>query len=92
MPRQLERVPAGAKFAFKLVYNCEDELDLKEDIKNLAKALKMIQLDYIGGSGTRGYGKVAFADFKVECTGLTDNKVDISEITEILKDCENYAV
>ena len=91
-PRQLERVPAGAKFDFKLVYNCEDDSDLEEDIENLAKALKMIQLDYIGGSGTRGYGKIAFSNFSVECAKLTDKKVDISEITNILKDCENYAI
>lgn len=91
-PRQLERVPAGAKFEFKLVYNCEDEFDLEEDIENLAKALKMIQLDYIGGCGTRGYGRVTFSDFKVECAELTDKKIDISNVTEILKDCENYAI
>ena len=91
-PRQLERVPAGAKFDFKLVYNCEDESDLEEDIENLAKALKMIQLDYIGGSGTRGYGKIAFSNFSVECAKLTDKEVDITEITNILKDCENYAI
>ena len=91
-PRQLERVPAGAKFDFKLVYNCEDESELKEDFENLTKALKMIQLDYIGGSGTRGYGKVAFSDFTVDCAKLTDNEVDISEIIKILKDCENYAI
>lgn len=91
-PRQLERVPAGAKFTFKLVYNCEFEEDLKEDIENLAKALKMIQLDYIGGSGTRGYGKITFSNFEVKCAGLTDAKIDISEIVETLKDCENYAI
>lgn len=91
-PRQLERIPAGAKFDFKLVYNCEDATDLEEDIENLAKALKMIQLDYIGGSGTRGYGKIAFSNFTVKCAKLTDNEVDISEITNILKDCENYAI
>lgn len=91
-PRQLERIPAGAKFNFKLVYNYEDETDLKEDFENIAKALKMIQLDYIGGSGTRGYGKVAFSNFTVECAKLKDNEVDLSEITKILKDCENYAI
>ena len=91
-PRQLERVPAGAKFDFKLVYNCEDEIELEEDIDNLVKALKMIQLDYIGGSGTRGYGKIAFSNFTVECANLTDKQVNISGITEKLKDCENYAV
>ena len=91
-PRQLERVPAGAIFGFKLIYNCEDETDLQEDFENLAKAIKLLQLDYIGGSGTRGYGKVTFSGFKVEAKHLTDKVIDVSEVEAILKDCENYAV
>lgn len=93
-PRQLERVPAGAKFNFKLVYNCEIADDCTEDFENLAKAIKMIQLDYIGGSGTRGYGKVAFSKFNVEAQGLTESSefIDVNELKEILKDCENYAI
>ncbi len=93
-PRQLERVPAGAKFNFKLVYNCENVDDCKEDFENLAKAIKMIQLDYIGGSGTRGYGKVAFSKFNVEAQRLikSSDSIDVNQLKEILKDCENYAI
>lgn len=93
-PRQLERVPAGAKFNFKLVYNCENVDDCKEDFEDLAKAIKMIQLDYIGGSGTRGYGKVAFSKFNVEAQRLikSSDSIDVNQLKEILKDCENYAI
>ncbi len=91
-PRQLERVPAGAKFAFKLVYNLENTQELKTDFEILAQAFKLLQLDYIGGSGSRGYGKVNFSNFKVEAKNLGVNKVDTSSVENILKESENYAV
>lgn len=91
-PRQLERVPAGAKFGFKLVYNVEDETDLTSDFENIAKAFKLLQLDYIGGSGSRGYGKVNFSNFKVEAKNLGEAKIDTKEVEEILKESENYAL
>ena len=57
-PRQLERVPAGSEFKFVLVYNLENLEEAEEDFLNISMALKLLQMDYIGGSGTRGYGKV----------------------------------
>lgn len=60
MPRQLERVPAGAKFDFEMilnVFNEDVELDLIED---LFASLSLVQNDYIGGSGSRGSGQVSF--------------------------------
>lgn len=91
-PRQLERVPAGAKFGFKLVYNVEDKNELEKDFKLLSDGLKMLQLDYIGGSGSRGYGKVNFCDFSVEAKGLTSAVVDTTKAKELLKESENYAI
>lgn len=91
-PRQLERVPAGAKFGFKLVYNVEDIDEMETDFKLLSDGLKMLQLDYIGGSGSRGYGKVNFVDFKVEAKGLTDTVVDTTVAEKLLKESENYAI
>ncbi len=91
-PRQLERVPAGAKFGLKLVYNVEDQTEIEKDFKLLSDGLKMLQLDYIGGSGTRGYGKVNFYDFKVESKGLTSTKIDSTKAEELLKESENYAI
>lgn len=58
-PRQTERVPAGAKFTFRLNLKVLDENDT--DLLDLVKiGLKMLTLDGIGGSGSRGYGKIEF--------------------------------
>ncbi|UOO81241.1 type III-A CRISPR-associated RAMP protein Csm3 [Uruburuella testudinis] len=69
-PRQTERVPAGAEFDFKLTIKQFDN-DGEDLLKTLLKGLKLLELDSLGGSGSRGYGKVAFE-------ALTLNGEDIS--------------
>lgn len=57
-PRTFERVPAGAKFKVNMVLNIfegEVETKLKETLK---KAIELLKDDYLGGSGSRGYGQV----------------------------------
>ncbi|MCB1674576.1 MAG: type III-A CRISPR-associated RAMP protein Csm3 [Pseudomonadales bacterium] len=57
-PRQSERVPAGATFSFKLTIR---QLEGDENLLNTVFAgLKLLELDGIGGSGSRGYGKIKF--------------------------------
>lgn len=58
--RQIERVPAGAKFNFEIVVNrFEDEGKEDDDfLITLKKGFKMLEENYLGGSGSRGYGKV----------------------------------
>ena len=74
IPRQIERVPAGTDdFAFKLVYNIENEKEIEEDFATLSAALMMLQMDYLGGHGSRGYGRVAFSNFSVRYAGLNKN-------------------
>lgn len=65
-PRQIERVPAGMVFDFSLVYNVENEEELSEDMEALTTAFRLLQLDYLGGHGSRGYGRVAFSQFSVK--------------------------
>lgn len=91
-PRQLERVPAGAIFEFKLIYNAikSEKDNILEDFNLISSGIKALQLDYIGGSGTRGYGKVSFSNFKVEKANLTKNDIDINAIVNILKESENF--
>lgn len=61
-PRQSERVPAGATFNFKLTVR---QLDTDKDLLSLVlSGLKLLELDGIGGSGSRGYGKVRFINLK----------------------------
>ncbi|MCX7593740.1 MAG: type III-A CRISPR-associated RAMP protein Csm3 [Fischerella sp.] len=63
-PRQLERVPAGSKFQFELVYTVEDADQAIEDLQNIAIALAILEDDALGGHGSRGYGKVRFQNFE----------------------------
>ena len=53
-------------FAIKLVYDMEVEDEIIPDFENISQALKLLSMDYLGGHGSRGYGKVTFSDFKIE--------------------------
>jgi CRISPR-associated protein Csm3 len=65
-PRQIERVPAGAKFDFEMIYTIENDAQAEADLKNLAIALAILEDDALGGHGSRGYGKVRFEKFGIE--------------------------
>jgi len=71
-PRNFERVPAGAKFELCMVLNVFEEDDEKELVKLLITALRLVQDDYLGGQGTRGYGRIKI---KVDELGFKDLKV-----------------
>lgn len=66
MPRTFERVPAGAQFKLSMILNIfegEDEEALKQTLK---QAIRLLQDDYLGGHGSRGYGQVEFSELKEE--------------------------
>lgn len=85
-PRQIERVIRGAKFDLDIIYEVEKEEDVVEDLKILAEGMKMLQYDYLGGSGSRGYGKIKFEDIMAEVViGEIDEGI-IQEINEIFAD------
>lgn len=63
-PRQTERVPAGIAFDFECVvrlYDTGDDgaRDL-ECLNWLIQGLALLEEDALGGSGSRGYGRIAF--------------------------------
>lgn len=62
-PRFFERVPAGAAFDFRLSLKVLDNENL---LPTVLAGLRLIELDSLGGSGSRGYGKVKFADLKLD--------------------------
>ena len=70
-PRQMERVPEGAKFKFGMIYNVFTESD-KSNLREVFKALELVEHDYLGGSGSRGYGKVKFEDVNVYWNSKAD--------------------
>lgn len=63
-PRQIERVPAGAIFDFELIYNVYDDGKKDEHLAEIKKAMRLLEDDYLGGSGSRGYGKIKFIEIK----------------------------
>jgi len=59
-PRQTERVPAGVKFDFDIRVKVLDN-DNEEELKKMVESgLHLVEQDYLGGSGSRGYGRVKF--------------------------------
>ena len=62
-PRTLERVPAGARFRFRMVVDilCPEDRPL---LARVAEGLRLLEDDALGGGGSRGNGRVNF-------TGLT---------------------
>ncbi|MDL2221431.1 type III-A CRISPR-associated RAMP protein Csm3 [Parabacteroides sp. OttesenSCG-928-N08] len=65
-PRTFERVPAGAQFKLNMVLNIfegEDEEELKGILK---QAMTLLEDDYLGGHGSRGYGQIVFESMKEE--------------------------
>lgn len=65
-PRQTERVPSGVKFEFDIRVKILDDKEEESLKKMVEKGLDLVQDDYLGGSGSRGYGRVQFIDRKWE--------------------------
>lgn len=88
-PRQIERVPAGAEFTFELMYNIEALDEVQEDMQIVANGLRLLQMDYIGGHGSRGYGRVRLSDFKVNLFSLhtdAEQQLQTEQIQQLLEE------
>ena len=85
-PRQIERAIKGLQFGIDMIYQVENgkEDEVIDDIKLLAEGMKMLEYDYLGGSGSRGYGKVQFFDMTAKIViGALDDSV-VAEVNEVL--------
>ncbi len=74
-PRNTERVPAGAVFDFQLSLKVIDDENLVDDV---LEGLHLLELTGLGGSGSRGYGKIAFSDLKIDGESLQDRLEAVS--------------
>lgn len=59
-PRQIERVNRGVCFDVRIGYDAIADDEIEEDFETIARGMKLLQYDYLGGHGTRGYGRVGF--------------------------------
>jgi CRISPR-associated protein Csm3 len=74
-PRQTERVPAGAEFNAEFIINIWDDDNEEELVALFMKGIRLLENDYLGGSGSRGYGQIKFAEFaKAELSDANDWK------------------
>ncbi len=64
-PRPLERVPAGVCFDFCMALRVY-EGDGDELLQYVLKGLKLLEMDAIGGGGSRGNGQIAIEDLTVD--------------------------
>ena len=63
-PRTLERVPAGARFNVRFIMDvlCDEDAPL---FGQLVQGLRLLEDDTLGGGGSRGSGRVRFANLKL---------------------------
>ena len=84
-PRRIERVPAGAEFEFSISYKVFDMGDGgKEDEKNfnlLLMGMKLLEFDSLGGSGSRGYGKIRFEDVSINGESINFEEISVDKDT-----------
>lgn len=77
-PRKIERVPAGVKFNYQLVLSLYDPPDLEDKwlsslLDTLKEGMDLLENDYLGGMGSRGYGQIKFATRKVTLNNFSSD-------------------
>ena len=68
-PRNTERVPAGARFNFRLTLKVVDDEELLDPVLD---GLRLLELTGLGGSLSRGYGKIAFRNLQLDGEPIDD--------------------
>ncbi len=82
-PRPLERVPAQAVFDFNISFKLFDT-DVKDDlIQCVWKGLRLIEMDGLGGSVSRGSGQVKFENVHLDETPVDE---EIASVTLFERD------
>jgi len=100
-PREMERVLPGTKFDLEFIISLYDDDNASEYLGLLIRGLKLLSHDYLGGCGTRGYGKVDINNIEISTLRASDYTGDANfssyksyrEISEIkAEDIKNCVV
>lgn len=77
-PRQIERVPAGTRFApLELIYSVYSAADL-DQFGWVARGLQLVEDSSLGGHGSRGSGNVRFLDLELNVRSRASYRGDES--------------
>lgn len=85
--RQIERVPAGAIFELAITINVFNNDDEAYILNNTKRALKLLNDDYLGGNGSRGYGQVKISIDKITSKSMKyySNEAELIDLTNSFK-------
>lgn len=75
-PRPLERATVGSSFSLNMTVDVYDEEIIEPCFNELALAIKLLELDHLGGGGSRGNGKVKFQIEEVKYYKLSALKLE----------------
>ncbi len=78
---------AGAVFGVSIVYDVTDPAQVEEDLALLAKGMKLLQWDYLGGHGSRGSGRVSLKNFTLKNYGAP---VELDSLKALFDEVDSY--
>lgn len=84
-PRFIERVPEGTEFKFLLTFKVLQDGDDTLFNTILLDGLKLLEMDAIGGSGSRGYGRIKFTQLLLNGNDITTNFDERNPIAQEVK-------
>ena len=71
MPRPVERVPAGARFGYSMVFDIFEKAD-KDHLGLVFESMHLLENDYLGGYGSRGSGQISFESVQITWRSKAD--------------------
>lgn len=74
-PRPIERVPAGVEFEFNIAFKKFKD-DPASYYNTLLKAMKLLEMDALGGAGSRGSGQIKFVRVFIDGKEQAENFLD----------------
>lgn len=87
-PRQIERAVRGSEYELSIIYDAEEMNEIEEDFSLISDGMRLLQYDYLGGNGSRGYGKIKFKNLQAEqVVGKIDETI-LEHCNTLLKQIE----
>jgi len=79
-PRPLERVPAGVDFDLNITFKIFEN-DPDSYFTTVLQSMRLLELDALGGAGSRGCGQIKFTDVLIDDEKQKESFLDSVEIT-----------
>lgn len=92
-PRRIERLPMKTGFRFQAVYTIgadETPQVLSDRLCFLLACMRILEDDYVGGNGSRGYGKVAFGPLQIRLFNPVPVSAEALKNPCVLKDLQAF--